>query len=217
MFFMFIQKLPQPKNNCKCLAARRQRETTPTPLVRLGRLHLAVGRQFLLRRHNCDSTLEDGDDVSVATEPVVDGSSNVETHGELELATLTASLEHPSGALGELKHARCRRSRPMSGAWLRRKDPRSGLSSESSALVGKATKKGISSERCESLEDLLLRWFLLLLLHGPYIVLLPGGLPDRPALVALLLEGLERHEHVVDVELHLLLCSTPSPPAHHAP
>jgi hypothetical protein len=32
------------------------------------------------------------------------------------------------------------------------------------------------------------------------------------ALVALLLEGLERREHVVDVELHLLLCSSLSSP-----
>jgi hypothetical protein len=42
----------------------------------------------------------------VVAEPVVDVSSDVETHGELELGALTASLEHPSGALGELKHAR---------------------------------------------------------------------------------------------------------------
>jgi hypothetical protein len=32
------------------------------------------------------------------------------------------------------------------------------------------------------------------------------------ALVALLLEGLERREHVVNVELHLLLCSSLSSP-----
>jgi hypothetical protein len=43
-------------------------------------------------------------------------------------------------------------------------------------------------------------------------MILPGGRPIRPVLVALLLEGLERREHVVDVELHLLLCSSLSSP-----
>jgi hypothetical protein len=43
-------------------------------------------------------------------------------------------------------------------------------------------------------------------------MILLGGRPIHPALVALLLEGLERREHVVDVELHLLLHSYPSLP-----
>jgi hypothetical protein len=53
----------------------------------------------------------------------------------------------------------------------------------------------------------------------PPLVLLPLGGPDRLALVALLLllEGLERREHVAGVELHLLRhCASP-PAAHHAP
>jgi hypothetical protein len=69
-------------------------------------LKLAVGRRFLCWLHDFDGALEDGDGVGVATEPAVDGSSDVETHGELEFDALTASLGHPGSALGELKHAR---------------------------------------------------------------------------------------------------------------
>jgi hypothetical protein len=76
-------------------------------------LSLAVGRRFLRRRHDCHNTLEDEDGASVAAEPAVDGSSDVETHGELELGALTASLEHPRGALDELKHTRRRRPHPI--------------------------------------------------------------------------------------------------------
>jgi hypothetical protein len=78
---------------------------------------------------------------------------------------------------------------------------------------------GLGGERRGSPEDILLRR-LLLLLRGPRAVLLPGGRPGRPALVALLLllEGLERREHVAGVELHLLRRrSSPPPPSHHAP
>jgi hypothetical protein len=46
-------------------------------------------------------------------EPAVDGSNDVETHGELELDALTSSLEHPGGALGKLKRARRSHPRPM--------------------------------------------------------------------------------------------------------
>jgi hypothetical protein len=38
-------------------------------------LRLAVGRQFLCRRHDCDGALEDRDGVGVETGPAVDGSS----------------------------------------------------------------------------------------------------------------------------------------------
>jgi hypothetical protein len=74
---------------------------------------------------------------------------------------------------------------------------------------------GLGGERRGSPEYLLL--WRLLLLRG-LCVLLPRGWPDRSILVALLLlEGLERHEHVAGVELHLLRRSFPPPPAHHAP
>lgn len=46
-----------------------------------------------------------------------------------------------------------------------------------------------------------------MLLRGIALLLLEG----------LLLEGFERHEHVADVELHLLRRSFPPPRAHHAP
>jgi hypothetical protein len=46
-------------------------------------------------------------------EPVVDGSNDVETHGELELGAPTSSLEHPGSALGELKCARRSHPRPI--------------------------------------------------------------------------------------------------------
>ncbi|PWZ28020.1 Pre-mRNA-processing-splicing factor 8A [Zea mays] len=54
-------------------------------------------------------------------ESAVDASSDVEIHGELELGALTSSLEHPGGALGELKHARRRHPRPI--PWLEDEGP----------------------------------------------------------------------------------------------
>jgi hypothetical protein len=57
----------------------------------------------------------------LVAESAVDASSVVEIHGELELGALTSSLEHPSGALGELKHARWRHPRPI--PWLEEEGP----------------------------------------------------------------------------------------------
>jgi hypothetical protein len=123
---MFIQKLPQPKKNCRCLAARRRRETTTHPSSRARQAAIAGHHRRRLHRPQPRSwqtvlasvsrlwqRARGRDGVSVAAEPAVDGNSDVETHGELELGALTALLEHPGGALGELKHARCRRPRPI--------------------------------------------------------------------------------------------------------
>jgi hypothetical protein len=230
---MFIQKLPQPKNNCMCLAARRWRETTPHPSSR-ARQNVVAGHQCrLLHRPQprCWQT-------------VLASASRLSQHargrgwrkrggrarsgwqqrrGDSWRARARRPHRIARAPSGRARQAQARAaSSPspntmVSRAWLRRKGPRSGLSSESSTLVGKPAGEGVCSERCGSPEDLLLKWFLLLLLHRPCVVLLPRGWPERPALVALLLEGLKRHEHVVDVELHLLLQSSPSPPTHHAP
>jgi hypothetical protein len=65
------------------------------------------------------ATLEGG--AGLVAEYAVDASSDVEIHGELELGALTSSLEHPGGALGELKHARRRHPRPI--PWLEEEGP----------------------------------------------------------------------------------------------